>query len=272
MAENSSIEWTHHTFNLWYGCSKVSTGCKHCYAESFDRRHLLAPDSHWGPQAPRHFAGDKYMRAPLAWNRTAERTGQRKRVFCMSMGDVFELHAIPIYAAIQATYRQRLFALIEQTPWLDWLLLTKRPEHITPMLPSTWRRRPPCNVWLGASIENQAAAAERLPVLLDTSARVHFVSYEPALGPIDLEEAAPGYCVPLQLDWLIAGSESGLRARPAEPDWFRNIRDQCQRLGVNFFFKQWVEGQRRVSLPVLDGRQWCQVPSSCRPIARIEAA
>ena len=262
MAENTSIEWAHHTFNPWQGCTKVSPGCKHCYAEALDRRHLRNSEDHWGPAAPRIFASESYMRQPHAWNRKAKRAGERARVFCMSMGDLFEQHQVPLYAAIQARYRRRLYELIEQTPWLDWLLLSKRPENMTPMLPVAWRAAPPANVWLGTSIENQATAEERLPVLLDTPARVHFVSYEPALGPVDLEKAAsaPEYAVPLQLDWVIAGDESGPGARPARRWWMASMRDQCQRLGVKFFFKQWDQG--KVSLPLLGGRQWCQVPTS----------
>ena len=101
-------------------------------------------------------------------------------------------------------------------------------------------------------------------MLLKVPARIRFVSYEPALGPIDLEAAAPGHCVPLELDWLIAGSESAPRARvrPADGDWFRSARDQCQRLGVYFFFKQWPERQPGKSLPMLDGRQWNDMPRS----------
>jgi protein gp37 len=261
MAESSSIEWTRHTFNLWHGCVKVSPGCKHCYAEDFDRRKLNEPVTHWGPLAPRWFARDSYMAQPLAWNRKAERDGERTRVFCMSMGDLFERHALPIQGALQGMYRQRLYELIAATPWLDWLLLTKRPENIADMVPASWSERPPFNVWLGASIEDQATAAERLPILLDVPARVHFASYEPALGPLDLEAAAPGRAG--DLDWLIAGSESGQKARSARRSWFRDARDQCQRLGIHFFYKQWVEhGTRnKVSLPMLDGRQWCEVPT-----------
>ena len=270
MAESSSIEWTRHTFNLWHGCAKVSAGCKHCYAESHDARHLSTDEDHWGKHAPRMFARERYLRQPLAWNRKAARAGERARVFCMSMGDVFELHAIPLYAAIQARLRGRLYDIIAATPWLDWLLLTKRPENIAPMLPSAWRERPPLNVWLGASIEHQAAAAERLPVLLDVPARVHFVSYEPALGPLDLESAAPGRSH--ELDWLIAGAESGREARPAQLDWFRDARDQCERLGIRFFYKQWAECGRKVSLPVLDGRQWRDVPPGCPVPDESEAA
>ena len=260
MAAHSPIEWTHHTFDLWHGCVKVSPGCKHCYAEAHDGRHLLSSDEHWGKDAPRLFFGASHMHQPLRWNREAERTGTRARVFCMSMGDLFELHAIPIYAAMQANKRQQLYRLIEHTPSLDWLLLTKRPENIAPMLPRAWRTQPRPNVWLGTSVENQATATKRLPVLLKIPARVHFASYEPALGQLDLAAAIPDDS-PYNLDWLIAGSESGHRARPAQMSWFRDARDQCQRLGVRFFFKQWVEGRSKVSLPMLDGRTWCELPA-----------
>lgn len=261
MASHTSIEWAHHTFNPWHGCAKLSAGCRNCYAEALDGRHLLEPTSHWGLYAPRRFASESYWRKPLAWNRAAERAGKRARVFCMSMGDLFEVHWLLPQAKKQAISRARLFALIERTLWLDWLLLTKRPERFASMLPASWLVRPAPNVWLGASVESLFYAADRLPVLLNVPARVHFVSYEPALGPIDLEAAAPGRCLPLELDWVIAGAESGARARPAQLDWIRAARDQCQRLGIRFFFKQWVERGRKVSLPVLDGCRWVEVPA-----------
>lgn len=263
------IEWTDHTLTPWNGCSKVSAGCKYCYAESQDKRHLRSRDLHWGENAPRLFASDAYMAQPLVWNRAAERAGVRRRVFCASMGDFFELHPDPRIAARQQEYRDRVYKLIDQTPWLDWLFLTKRPENVQGMVP--WLGRFPANVWLGVSVENQDAAEARIPILLDLDAQYSgvrpFLSCEPLLGPIDLEAAAPSHALPLTLHWVIAGSESGANARPAELDWFRSLRDQCTRLGVPYFFKQYREpGQRKkVSLPVLDGRQWAEIPKGCAP-------
>jgi len=134
---NTSIEWAHDTFNPWQGCTKVGLGCKNCYADELDKRHLWSRDRHWGARAPRLFASDVHMARPLAWNRKAERAGVRRRVFCMSLGDFFELHENPRTAARQSLYRARVFQLIDQTPWLDWLLLTKRPENVQGMVP--WR-------------------------------------------------------------------------------------------------------------------------------------
>ena len=272
MAENTKIGWAHHTLNPWQGCSKVSLGCKYCYAEGQDVRFSLG--RHWGPRAARLFANDVYMAKPLAWNRKAERAGERRRVFCMSMGDFFELHEDPPIVARQCLYRHRVFEMIGKTPWLDWLLLTKRPENVQGMVPdSRWRERFPSNVWLGVSIENQDAAEARLPILLDLDEQFcgvrPFLSCEPLLGPLDLAAAAPSYMLPMILHWVIVGSESGSRARPAQLDWFRSLRDQCKRMGVPYFFKQWLEpGTRaKVELPVLDGRQWADIPPTCAAVA-----
>lgn len=268
MSDETRIEWAHDTLNPWQGCAKVSPGCKHCYADELDKRHLRARDRHWGPRAPRLFASDVHMARPLAWNRKAERAGERRRVFCMSMGDFFELHTDPRIAARQGLYRDRVFEMVARTPWLDWLMLTKRPENVQGMVPDAWwRERFPSNVWLGVSIENQDAAEARLPILLDLDEQFRgvrpFLSCEPLLGPLDLAAAAPGYMLPMILHWVIGGSESGSRARPAELDWFRSLRDQCTSLGVPFLFKQWREpgkGKRKVSLPMLDGRAWVEIP------------
>ena len=144
MAKNSAIEWTHHTFNPWWGCTKVSPGCKHCYAETWSKR--LGQDL-WGARAARRELSDGYWRQPLAWNVSALKAGRRTRVFCASMADVFEDRRD------LDSKRERLWALIEQTPKLDWLLLTKRPQNVARLAPygETW----PDNVWLGATAENQ---------------------------------------------------------------------------------------------------------------------
>lgn len=143
MGENSKIEWTHHTFNTWWGCVKVSPACDNCYAESLSKRF----GDHWGPKAEYRTFSDKHWNEPLRWNRAAEKAGERHRVFCASMADVFDNRA-PEGA------RERLWALIRQTPHLDWLLLTKRPQNIAEMLPEDWGDGYP-NVWLGVTVENQ---------------------------------------------------------------------------------------------------------------------
>ena len=230
MAKDSAIEWTHHTFNPWWGCTKVSPGCKHCYAEIWAKRIGRAL---WGPKAPRRLLSDDYWKQPLAWNREAHRLGERRRVFCASMADVFEDRAE------LDTQRKRLWTVIEQTPCLDWLLLTKRPENVTKLAPygSVW----PHNVWLGATAENQRWLDKRIVQLSRIPVRVLFLSCEPLLGPLDfgswIERSRRNE---LRLvDWVIAGGESGHHARPANPEWFSSLRDQCVAAGIRFHFKQY---------------------------------
>jgi protein gp37 len=227
MAQNSSIEWTDHTFNPWWGCSKVSPACDNCYAELWAKRmgHQV-----WGSAAGRRFFSDAHWHEPLTWNEDARIARLRKRVFCASMADVFErrseLHA----------QRERLWKLIEATPWLDWLLLTKRPQNIQPMVP--WSLKWPANVWLGTTIETQMYAEKRLPFLLKNGSVVRFLSCEPLLGPLDLTHWFRKNGLH-SIDWVIAGGESGPRSRPMHPDWAGNILRQCQKANVPFHFKQW---------------------------------
>lgn len=222
MAKNSRIEWTTHTFNPWWGCVKVSQACKHCYAESWAKR---VGQNVWGPKADRRFFGDKHWSEPLRWNADAAKTGERPRVFCASMADVFEDRRDLDEA------RQRLWGLIEATPNLDWLLLTKRPEVIADLAP--WGAEWPDNVWLGTTVETQEWADKRLPILTAIPAKVRFISAEPLLGPVDLGQHATG------LDWVITGGESGPKARPSSPSWFRDLLNQCMAADVAFHFKQW---------------------------------
>jgi len=224
MSANSSIEWTDHTFNPWWGCVKVSPGCEHCYAENLSARygHLV-----WGPAktTTRRLFGDSHWHEPIQWNAAAERERVRKRVFCASMADIFEPHPQLVAA------RMRLFQLIETTKWLDWLILTKRPENIREMLPETWLGQPRPNVWFGTSVEDRRRALERIPVLTGIPAQVRFLSCEPLLGPLG----------PLDLsaiDWVIVGGESGHGARRMDPSWATAIRNQCEQAGASFFFKQ----------------------------------
>lgn len=227
MAKNTQIEWTHHTFNPWWGCVKVSPACDHCYAEAWAKR--MGHDI-WGAQSPRRFFGEAHWREPLTWNADAEKAGQRERVFCASMADVFE-DRVDL-----ETYRERIWRLIDQTPWLDWLLLTKRPQNIAKMVP--WTDAWPENVWLGTTVENQRYAELRLPHLLKHPAAVRFLSCEPLLGAVDL---SPWTNDPNlhPIDWVIAGGESGHGARPMHPDWATKLLRQCQESGAKFHFKQW---------------------------------
>jgi protein gp37 len=221
MAKDSRIEWTHHTFNPWWGCVKVSPACANCYAETW--AHRLGAKI-WGRHAPRRFFGDEHWKHPLRWNAEAERDQVRRRVFCASMADVFEVRAE------LNPWRARLWPLIEQTPWLDWLLLTKRPKNVRRMAP--WGSRWPHNVWLGTTAENQKHADLRIPELLESPARIHFISAEPLIGPLSIARWSG-------IDWVIAGGESGHHARPTDPEWVRSLRDECHESGIAFHFKQW---------------------------------
>ena len=239
MARNSPIEWTHHTFNPWWGCSKISPACAHCYAEKWSRRVGL---DLWGDEGPRRFFGDHHWREPMTWNAEAERTGVRRRVFCASMADVFEPRED------LDPWRTRLWALIAQTPWLDWLLLTKRPEFVGDLVP--WNDSWPDNVWLGATAENQLWLVRRAHQLARYPTAIRFISCEPLLAPLDLTPVLHA------VDWVIAGGESGAKARPSNPEWFRSLRDQCIASGIAFHFKQWGE--------------WAPVPDSGRSSSRTQ--
>jgi protein gp37 len=260
MAENSAIEWTTHTFNPWIGCQKVGPGCDHCYAEAMDHRF---GGERWGPHAARTRTSAANWRLPLKWNKAAAGAAERPRVFCASMADVFDNHA-----SILPEWRDDLWALIEATPNLDWMLLTKRPGNIASMLPVPFdfERLYP-NVWLGCTVVNQAEADRDVKKLLAVDAAVRFLSMEPLLGPVDLTRWFYGfdkacdqcpkdeYCecgwqmrrdlpdniAPGSIDLVIVGGESGPGARPMHPDWARSLRDQCNAAGVAFHFKQWGE-------------------------------
>lgn len=227
MAKNSQIEWTHHTFNPWWGCKKVSAACDNCYAELWAKRmgHQL-----WGIDAPRRFFSDAHWNEPRKWNEEAKRRGRRERVFCASMADVFERRAD------LNPERERLWRLIETTPSLDWLLLTKRPQNVQRFAP--WRAEWPTNVWIGTSVENQTIAEKRLPFLLNLPAAVRFVSCEPLLGPLNLRRWFKHKSL-YPIDWVIAGGESGSGARPMHPEWPTDLLKQCLLFDVPFHFKQW---------------------------------
>jgi protein gp37 len=226
MAQNSKIEWTDHTFNPWVGCTNVSPGCDHCYAEAWSKRSGLVK---WGKH-PRRRTSEAYWRAPLKWQAAAAwyetLHGRRQRVFCASLADVFDNQVDPVW-------RADLFHLIASTPALDWLLLTKRPQNIAKMLPKSWPDDGMPNVWLGATAEDQVRFDQRWAVLSRVPAVVRFISYEPAIGPIRLDRTQ------VRPDWLIAGGESGHGARPMRAAWMRDIIRDCEELGVAPFFKQW---------------------------------
>lgn len=294
MAENTNIEWCDATFNPWEGCQKVGPGCDHCYAETRNARYAGGTAINWGPDAPRRRTSAANWKKPVKWNKqqfwqcacgwrgadvnteggsftdglpscpccdSLDVTHTRARVFCSSLADVFD-------NAVDPKWRADLFALIEETPNLDWLLLTKRIGNAGKMIRdarlslvgSTRLVVPEVlpNVWLGATIVNQAEADRDVPKLLDTPAAKRFLSMEPLLGPVDLWhlampdskrtiQAFDGLdskgCVQFLggLDWVIVGGESGAEARPMSIQWARELRDQCDEACVPFLFKQWGE-------------------------------
>jgi protein gp37 len=227
------------------GCERISPACDHCYAADWAKRSGQA--ELW--QGERRRTTEANWRKPLQWEREHETffaaNGRRRRVFCASLADVFDNQWDP-------QWRADLFAMIRATPHLIWLLLTKRIGNASKMLPPDWdvgtvggyRHYAYPNVWIGATIANQDEADRDIPKLLATPARVRFLSCEPLLGPIDLDcwpesgcsrnwiDSDPG------IDWVIAGGESGGKARPSHPDWFRSLKQQCSSAGVAFFMKQ----------------------------------
>jgi protein gp37 len=273
MGADSKIEWCDHTFNPWIGCTKVSPGCVHCYAEGESKRRGWAQ---WGKGKERHRTSASYWKQPMKWNREAEQRRIQElhsvpagvphnfvkpRVFCASLADWLD-------SEVPVEWLADLLALIHATPNLDWLLLTKRPENFRnrigrvensltePLAAWYWLFHwlhyggAPENVWLGVSVEDQKRADERIPLLLETPAAVRFLSCEPLLGPVTLCKGCPGCpndCgwTPGKngygIHWVIVGGESGPGARPMHPDWARSLRDQCIQADVPFFFKQWGE-------------------------------
>lgn len=305
MAENSRIQWTHHTFNPWRGCSKVSAGCANCYAETTSNRNHGIFGT-WGPSGTRVVASESQWREPLKWNRQAEKMGVRRRVFCASLADVFEdwdgrmrsSKGLSLQKSIIEKHkwtentqtfgpedgkgltmqdvRMRLFELIEQTPHLDWLLLTKRPENIRKFAILRWENRFPQNVWIGTSAENQEMFDKLVPHLLKVPAAVRFLSCEPLLGPIAMEKItlrANGqnpnelsndlgdWVSPLigafsdspLINWVIAGGESGNKARDCNIEWVRSIVKQCKAAGTSVFVKQLGE---RLNVANDSGMEW----------------
>jgi protein gp37 len=254
VSERTGIEWTDHTFNIAWGCFKVSPGCAHCYADTLSRRY---GHDVWGPpkMTARRTFGAKHWADPLKWNAKAEAEGVRRRVFCSSMCDVFEDHP-----TIDAE-RAKLWPLIRATPWLDWQLLTKRPERIAANLPDDWGEGYK-NVWLGTSIES-GEYLSRYDALAAIPAVVHFLSLEPLLGFVDLWDRFAGLG-PAEEWWVIVGGESGPGARPMDLDWVRSVRDTCGEFGVRFFLKQLggARDKRGHDAALLDGCRYTDMPRS----------
>lgn len=235
MAANTAIEWATHTFNPWEGCQHAGPGCDNCYAEARNARFGGGIAPNWGPHAPRRRTSVANWRQPLRWQAEAFATGTRPRVFCASLADVFDNQALD-------AWRADLAALIIATPNLAWLLLTKRIGNAAKMLRAMFPAGVPANVRLGITVVNQEEADRDIPRLIATriigNIASTFLSIEPMLGPITLRfDTHPAWLS--HIDEVIAGGESGPRARPPHPDWFRSLRDQSMAAGVLFVFKQW---------------------------------
>jgi protein gp37 len=256
----TKIEWCDFTHNAWWGCTKVSIGCDNCYAETLARR--VGERNLWGTDARRRLFGLKHWEQPIAWDMKARKAGRRFRVFCNSMADVFDNHPEVTGA------REQLWELIRKTPRLDWLLLTKRIGNAVQMLPEDWGNGYP-NVWLGASMVNQMELNRDLVKLLATPARVRFISFEPLLDHIDIDEAwryalADGWGMEpaKELHWAILGGESGSGARPMDLTWAYDIRSWCSHRGIAFFMKQgsqanWPKFKAFETFPIeLQVREW----------------
>jgi protein gp37 len=267
MSENSKIEWTHHTFNPWWGCAKVSPGCDHCYAEALGNRF----GTKWGVDTERRVFGEQHWQDPIKWNAKAAVAGERHRVFCSSMADVFDKNSPP-------NARERIWQLMRVTPHLDWLLLTKRIGNAERMLPPDWGDGYR-NAWLGISVVNQEEAARDIPKLLATPARIRFLSMEPLLEQVDITPwLRPGAAHENVIDWIIVGGESGPKARPMDRSWVESLREQCAAAGTAFFFKQWGEFMpiadpinappvmrkvgRKIAGRELDGRTYNNIPEA----------
>ena len=253
MGYKTGVQWTNRTHNFWYGCEKISAGCRFCYAERDMERY--GRDFHAVTRA-------KGFDTPLGWKEPA-------LVFVNSWSDFF--------IEKSDDWRSDAWDIIWQTPHLTYQILTKRPENIKDRLPVNWGDGWD-NVWLGVSAENQAMADRLIPILLSTPAKIRFVSAEPLLGKIDFGL----WCMDCddyslihrtegehltdrgeRLHWIITGGESGYTPRPSETDWFRSIRDQCLSANVPFFFKQ-VGGRKKIDGAwggdLLDGKVWHEFP------------
>lgn len=241
MATNSAIEWTESTWNPLTGCTKVSPGCKHCYAERMAKR-LQAMGSANYRDGFRLRMHEHALGLPLKWRRP-------QTVFVNSMSDLFH-NEVPEH------FIRRVFEIMNRAHWHRFQVLTKRAERLEALAPHLpWAR----NVWMGVSVESKAYT-HRIAHLRRTGAHTKFLSLEPLLGPLprlDLEG----------IDWVIAGGESGPGARPMQPDWVLDIRDQCAASGTPFFFKQWGGVNKKRSGRLLDG-----VTHDAMPVAMAHGA
>jgi len=243
MSDHSAIEWTDATLNPVRGCTKVSPGCAHCYAETFAERFRGVPGHPYEQGFDLRLVPEKLLE-PLAW-------GRAKRVFVNSMSDLFHVDVPDVFIA--ATAR-----LMMTADWHTYQVLTKRSERLRDQLAGPLREAAGAgHVWWGVSVEDRRHGLPRVDHLREAPARVRFLSVEPLLedlGPIDLTG----------ITWVIVGGESGHGARPLRPDWVRSVRDQCAAAGVPFFFKQWGGVRKGKAGRELDGRTHDDAPAIVR--------
>ncbi len=248
MGQSSTIEWTEATWNPTRGCSRISPGCEHCYAERMAHR-LSGPGKAYehltqrGRQGPRWTGlirtAEDAIELPLRWKKP-------RLVFVNSMSDLF-------HERLDEADIRRIFKVMEKAHWHTFQLLTKRSERLRSL---SGRLPWPKNVWMGVSVES-AEYLHRIADLAQTPAATKFLSIEPLLGPLQQ--------IPLgRVDWVIVGGESGPGARPMDPEWVRQIRDQCEQASVRFFFKQWGGVRKKTTGRILDGRTWDDMPP--RPV------
>jgi protein gp37 len=252
MGENSKIAWTDNTFNPWIGCQKVSAGCQNCYAEALAKRYGWVNE--WGKDY--RLTSDANWKKPIQWAKQAVKDGVIRRVFCASLADVFDANIPNIW------WRQDLWKMIDETGkigGLEWLLLTKRPERISGMIPGLWIQNEPSNVRIGITCENAEMARLRMPVFLEAWKGPNFISWEPALSPIT--DWIP-FLKNWHMDWIIAGCESGPNARPCNIEWVRDLRDQCEQSGTPLFLKQLVIDGKLTVEPELDGEKYLEFPKA----------
>lgn len=249
MSDKTAIEWTDATWNPVTGCSKVSAGCQHCYAETLAKRFEGDAFRPWVAKwAARNVVlHPNRLPMPLHW-RTP------RRVFVNSVSDLF-------HDQVPDAFVDRVFAVMAQAPQHQFQVLTKRPErmraYITQSCTGVSAPGPMPHVWLGTSVEQQRWVAPRVGALAATPAAVRFLSCEPLLGPLDVS----AYLATGRIHWVIVGGESGAGARPVDPAWVRALRDQCVACGVPFFFKQWGGVARARAGRELDGRTWDEWPA-----------
>jgi len=235
MAANSSIEWTESTWNPVTGCTKVSAGCKHCYAERIAKRLKAAGQSNYasGFNVTLH---DHALYIPLKWKRP-------RMVFVNSMSDLF-------HESVPLEFIQRIFGVMNRAHWHTYQILTKRAERLEALSPHlAWAP----HIWMGVTVERRDYV-DRIEHLKRTDASIRFVSLEPLLGPMpDLDLKS--------IDWVIVGGESGPGARPMREEWVADIRERCVSAEVPFFFKQWGGVNKKKAGRILDGRTWDQIPT-----------